>query len=149
MFAEKEIVVPVSGEGRKGLAPLPPVSRTSSITPVSNASSTPLKKGPAPAVPTSITLSKPRAPSPVDLFPGNAVADESCNEQTSQKKPVVSCAVLTPDSPDAVIASIDTDATVIVRTPTPNPEEPPQSQSSVEKDSIVTYSGELVFLLMS
>uniref|UniRef100_A0A0P4W406 Protein kinase domain-containing protein n=1 Tax=Scylla olivacea TaxID=85551 RepID=A0A0P4W406_SCYOL len=345
---KSEIVVPVSGEGRKGLAPLPPVSRTSPISPVSNASSTPSKKGPAPAVPTSTTPSKPRAPSPVDLFPDNAVgecvvntpvtanintqmtstpsgknpapesvtineslvlneesslshtvdypykqnnssvphekeykdhssvsctpenngnstlegmdvdfkkseekedsstsikppcndedavnevkidvsdtmndrkaesgvrkeklviealslssnekteefehdesissngkidttqrrevdavtsdvhihqfpsvshgsdlsstscspstfsADESYSEQISQKKPVVSCAVLTPGSPDAVIASIGTDATVIVRTPTPTPEEPPESQSSVEKDSIVTYSG--------
>lgn len=346
---KSEIAVPVSGEGRKGLAPLPPVSKLSPITPVSNASSTPSKKGPAPAVPTIAIPSKPRAPSPVDLFPDNAVgecvvntpvtaninaqmtstpsgknpapesvtineslvlneecslphkvdypdeqnnssvpcekeyqdhssvsctpennrntvlegmdvdfkkseekedssiiikpscndeetvnevkidvtdnlhdrktessvrkekhvqealslssndendefehdkslnsngkvdttqrrevdavtsdvhihqlpsvphgsdllsstscslttfsADKSCSEQISQKNTVVSCAVLTPSSPDAVIASIGSDATVIVRTPTPTPEEPPESQSSVEKDNIVTYSG--------
>ncbi|KAG0713058.1 hypothetical protein GWK47_017067 [Chionoecetes opilio] len=77
------VVVPVSGEGRKGPAPPPPVSKSSPSTPVSSASSTPSKKGPAPAVPTSTTPSKPRAPSPVDLTSDNAVGESVVSTPTS------------------------------------------------------------------
>lgn len=69
--------------------------------------------------------------------------DQSFNEQSSQEAPVMPpSAFLTPTSPEAVIASIGSDATVIVRTPTPTPQE---STQPVKKDSVVTYSGELVF----
>lgn len=68
--------------------------------------------------------------------------DQSSNEQSSQEVPVIPPSpFLTPSSPEAVIASISSDATVIVRTPTPTPQEPAQP---VKKDSVVTYSGELV-----
>lgn len=80
---QNEVVVPVSGEGRKGPAPLPPVSKTSPSTPVSSASSTPSRKGPAPTVPTSTTPSKPRAPSPVDLPSDDAVGESVGNTPTS------------------------------------------------------------------
>lgn len=67
----------------------------------------------------------------------------SINEQNSQEVPVMPPSTfLTPSPPEAVIASISSDATVIVRTPTPTPQEP--AQPAVKKDSVVTYSGELV-----
>lgn len=75
--------MPVSGERRKGPAPPPPVGGSPVTTPTSSASSTPFKKGPAPAVPTSTTPSKPRAPSPTAQPPssspavGESVADSS------------------------------------------------------------------------
>nr|XP_045597775.1 serine/threonine-protein kinase 10-like isoform X2 [Procambarus clarkii] len=71
---ENEVVAPVSGERRKGPAPPPPVSGSPASTPTSS-SSTPSKKGPAPAVPASTTSSKPRAPSPVDITSDDLVGE--------------------------------------------------------------------------
>lgn len=73
---KSEVVVPALGERRKGPAPPPPIAGSSASTPTSSASSTPAKKGPAPAVPASTTPSKPRAPSPVDTS-SNAEVGES------------------------------------------------------------------------
>lgn len=98
----------------------------------------------APCVNTHESSLQPQASdllSSVPSSPSVISTDQNSNEQSSQEVPVMPpSAFLTPTSPEAVIASIGSDATVIVRTPTPTPQEPAQP---VKKDSVVTYSGEL------
>lgn len=89
---EKEVVPPVPGERRlsKGPAPSPPVTGSPASTPTSSASSTPSKKGPAPAVPASTISSKPRAPSPVDAPSDGLVADPVVSTPINTSKQVTS-----------------------------------------------------------
>ncbi|KAK3870832.1 hypothetical protein Pcinc_023976 [Petrolisthes cinctipes] len=80
------------------------------------------------------------------VSPQSHVSSLDNSDSYSETKPPevqVSPPVLPASPPEAapVIASIGSDATVIVRTPTPTLPEQTQGQPPVKKDSIVTYSG--------
>lgn len=74
------------------------------------------------------------------------VADQAIETKTPEVPVRPASVSLSPNSSEAVIASIGSDATVIVRTPTPTPPEPSQGQAPVKKESVVTYSGEPIEL---
>lgn len=69
------------------------------------------------------------------------VSDQATNESRTSVPVGPASVSLSASSPEAVIASIGSDATVIVRTPTPTPPETSQGQPPVKKESVVTYSG--------
>lgn len=72
-----------------------------------------------------------------------SVLKESSEASFSPQIPVVPAPQsLSPEPPaETIIASIGSDATVIVRTPTPTPPDVPRTQSPTRKESVVTYSG--------
>ncbi|KAK8741190.1 hypothetical protein OTU49_002550 [Cherax quadricarinatus] len=74
------------------------------------------------------------------------VSDQATNESRTSVPVGPASVSLSASSPEAVIASIGSDATVIVRTPTPTPPETSQGQPPVKKESVVTYSGSSVIL---
>ncbi|XP_042211775.1 serine/threonine-protein kinase 10-like isoform X3 [Homarus americanus] len=92
---------------------------------------------------TTVALSTPDSSTVVS--PQSQVTHMSGQATNEPEPPAVpvrpASASLSPSSSEAVIASIGSDATVIVRTPTPTPPEPSQGQPPVKKESVVTYSG--------
>ncbi|KAK7020281.1 hypothetical protein SK128_006864, partial [Halocaridina rubra] len=76
--------------------------------------------------------------SPPDKIISRSSSSEDAAHQPSQLSAPVS---LTPEPSETIIASIGSDATVIVRTPTPTPPDAPKSDVPLKKESVVTYSG--------
>lgn len=89
---------------------------------------------PAPAIPYSSAVVSPQPQV-------THIADQATETKTPEVPVRTASVSLSPSSSEAVIASIGSDATVIVRTPTPTPPEPSQGQPPVKKESVVTYSG--------
>nr|XP_045597779.1 serine/threonine-protein kinase 10-like isoform X6 [Procambarus clarkii] len=150
---ENEVVAPVSGERRKGPAPPPPVSGSPASTPTSS-SSTPSKKGPAPAVPASTTSSKPRAPSPVDItsddLVGPAIVDESSKgEVESLSSPDVQDSISQlPTSSSPSLSEAEEQAVRILESAIASAGDTASSKSSQEDGDIsnVTLTGSSVIL---
>lgn len=99
-----------------------------------------------PASPTTVDsqITIPSTKSQSDSQDNTEQTDSTVNNsQTPQVASLPSPASLSPEPAETIIASIGSEGTVIVRTPTPTPPEPTQSQQPVKKESVVTYSGKL------
>lgn len=148
---KSEVVVPALGERRKGPAPPPPIAGSSASTPTSSASSTPAKKGPAPAVPASTTPSKPRAPSPVDTSSnaevGPAIVEKDLKTEPSTHEDSNPTSKISSTSSSSV-SEAEEQAILCLESAIESVMDVAliKSTQDLEKDSTVTLSGSSVIL---
>lgn len=124
MEIDEPIILADDSEAKIFPLPSPPTSLPSSPT-SSSTSDVPL---------VDAAQSQIIVPPPDQII--SSVSEDFVPETAQSSAP----ASLSPELAETIMASIGSDATVIVRTPTPTPPEPSKNQAPV-KESVVTYSG--------